>query len=93
MVVNVASVAEGVDFPKGIRHGTGGEKDIAPGVVGVGDDCCAAGVQNCAYIALQVRGVVVGRSVTGYGHWNAAGIVGKVHSLPGGGAAIYCGSV
>lgn len=55
LVVDVATVAEGVGF----GEGAGGEDDVAIGVVVVGRYGCASGIDELHYIALQVSDVVI----------------------------------
>ena len=57
LVVDVAAVAEGVEFAEGSGQGAGGGEGFAPGVVGVGDDFGPGIVDEGDDVALQVMDV------------------------------------
>ena len=76
-VVDVTTVAEGVEGAEGGGEVTGGGEGVAPGVVGVGDDGRAGGAQDGSYITLQVRHIVVGGAVQGNGERPPGSVVGK----------------
>ena len=59
LVVDVAAVAEGVEFAEGSGQGAGGGEGFTPGVVGVGDDLSAGAVDEGDDVALQVMDVCV----------------------------------
>ena len=81
MVVDIATVAEGIEGAEGGSHGMGNVNAVAPGVVGVGYNLCTGAVQNRNNITLQVGGVVIGSAAVGDRLGIAAGIVGKGHIL------------
>ena len=76
-IVDVTTVAEGVEGAEGGGEVTGGGEGVAPGVIGVGDDGCAGGAQDGSYITLQVRHIVVGCAVQGNGERPPGSVVGK----------------
>ena len=76
-IVDVATVAQGVQDAEGGSEVAGGGEGVTPGVVGVGDDGCAAGAQDGSYITLQVRHIVVGCAVQGNGERPPGSVVGK----------------
>ena len=78
MVVDVATVAEGVGFAESGCHGAGGGLERAPCVVDVIDDGSAGGVDDFDYITLYIGNVVIGSTVIADGHGRAGSIIGKV---------------
>ena len=58
-IIVIPAIAEGVSGAKGGGHGAGDRLGIAPGVVGVGHDGRAAGIDQSHDIALQIVNVVV----------------------------------
>ena len=78
-VVVVAAVAQGVDE----GHGAGGEGELAVGVVGVGGDLGAAGVDQVHDVSLKIGDVVVLGTVVGQGEGEALGVVGKIQGVAG----------
>lgn len=66
---------------EGGSHAAAGAQNVAPGIVCVGYRCRAAGVQDRRYVALQIGGIVVIRTVVGNGHGGAGRIIGKVQGV------------
>ena len=81
-IVDIASVAQGVVGAQGAGHGTADGKELAPGVISIGDHSRSGGVQDGRDIALEVGGIIVGGAVVGDGHGCTAGIVGKIQRIP-----------
>ena len=92
MVVDVASIAEGIQGAKGVCHGAVGGENVAPGIVGIGHDGRSGGIQDRRYIALEVGNVVVGGAVVRYRH-GSAGIVGKVQHIASNGHLAQAGTI
>ena len=59
LVVDVATVAQGVVGTEGGCHASGGGNGVTPGIVGVLDNRRAGAVQNGDHVTLQVRHVVI----------------------------------
>ena len=59
LVVYIPAVAQGVLCAQCAGHGAGGGGDVAPGVVDVIDDRCAAAVQNANHVALNIGDIIV----------------------------------
>ena len=81
-VVDISPVAEGVVLGQGVEHscgGGGGIEELAPGVVVVGDNLVAIGIQQSHDIALKVQDVEVDVTVVGHGDRVALGVVGEAH--------------
>ena len=81
MVVDIATVAEGIMGAEGGGEGAGGAQNTAPGVVGVGDYIGAGGVADFDHIALQVRYIVVPNAVVDHRDGAAGGIVQEVQVI------------
>ena len=81
MVIDISTVTQGVGFTEGGCHGTGGCQDIAPGIVGVLDDRCAAGIQDGGNVTLDVRHIVVVRTIVGNRHGCAGCVISKVQRV------------
>ena len=79
LIVDIATVAQGVVLAQGGGYGAGDGQDIAPGIVCVLHDLATAGVQDRRYIALQVGHIEILCAIEGQGHGFARGIIGKVH--------------
>ena len=59
-IIDIPSVSQGIQGTQGGCHRAAGFEKLAPGVVGVGDNCGAGGVQKGNHIPLQIGGVIVG---------------------------------
>ena len=77
LVVDVSTVAQGVDVCQGARSGN----DLAIGVVVVACDNVLAGVHNPHHVTLEVGDVVVHRAVVLHGIGKTAGIVEEVNGI------------
>ena len=53
-VIDISTVAQGVGFTEGGCHGTGGGQDVTPGIVSVGNNGSAGGVDDSNHITLNV---------------------------------------
>lgn len=80
-IVYIATVAQGGMNTESICHAAGGSQDLAPSVVGILNNCRAAGIQNGSHIALNVGGIVVVRTIVGDGHGRSGRIIGKVQGV------------
>ena len=58
-IVDVATVAQRVHLPQGIRHTSGDGKDVTPCIVGILHDSSSAGVQDGDNITLQILHIVI----------------------------------
>ena len=76
-VVDIATIAEGVEGAEGGGEVTCYGEGVAPGVVGVGDDGCAGCAQDGGHITLEVRHIVVGGAVIVQRQRSAGSVVGK----------------
>ena len=81
VVIDISTVAQGVGFAEGGCHGTGGCQDVAPRVVGVLDDRCAAGIQDGGNVTLDVGDIVVVRTIVGNRHGCAGCVISKVQRV------------
>ena len=70
-IVDIATVADGIQYAQGACHGAVGGEELAPGVVGVGDYVSSGGVQDRDYVSLQIGGVVIRCSVVDDGNRGA----------------------
>jgi len=59
VVVDIATVQQGVNGTNGVGHGAGDAEDLAPGIIGVLNHAIAVGIQNRNDVALQIRHIVV----------------------------------
>ena len=83
MIVDIATVAQGVD----ICVGAGGLKDVAEGIVFI--ICCrvAVDIHQPDYVALEVRNVVVnyivvvGRITVAHGNRDTIDVIGEVQNV------------
>ena len=76
-VVDVAAVAQGIDFCQGAGSG----QDLAVGIVGVGGYDLLIAVQDRQNIALEVGDIVVGGAIIGQGVGVTAFIVEEVQGV------------
>ena len=60
MIVNVTTIAQGVNFTQVDIRVINGSNHASPSVVDIADHCCAGAVYDGDYITLQVGDVVVG---------------------------------
>ena len=81
MVIDISTVAQRIDCTEGFCHGTSDAQRAAPCVIGILNNCRAAGVQDGGNVALQVGGIVVVRTVVGDGHGSSGYVVGKVQGI------------
>ena len=79
-VVDVSTVAQGVDRTERRCHCTGCAQQIAPCVVGVGHDARAAGADKAGHVALCVLDVEILRAVVVHGQ-RAGRVVGEVQLI------------
>jgi len=82
LVVDIATVAEGVELCNGIVFGIiciicgnmdHSIQEITPSIIGVGNNTLALVVKDRHHIALQVRQVIIGRTLVGDTHGNTLG--------------------
>lgn len=80
-VVDISTVTQRVMGTEGGSHGAGRAKELAPCVIGVLDNRCAAGIQNGGNITLNIGGIVVVGTVVGDGQGSAGRVIGKVQGI------------
>ena len=75
LIVDIATVAQGVQCAKGRCEGAGDRKELAPGVVNIIHNCRAGSVADTDNVALQIGDIVVGCAVVCHHGGSTAGIV------------------
>ena len=83
-IVDIPTVAEGVQLAQSVGHGAGGGQRIAPGVVGVRYHLRTAAVDQPGHVALRVLQIEILRAIVGDGH-GAQLVVGEVQGRAAGG--------
>ena len=81
MVVDIGTVAEGIEGAKGACHAARGADDIAPGVVSVLYHRCTGAVHDSNDITLDVADIVVVGIVPAGGNRYAFGIVDEINPV------------
>lgn len=66
-IIDIPTVAEGVEIAQCVRHGAGGSQWIAPCIIGVRYHLCAAAVDQPGHVALRVLQVEILRAIAGAG--------------------------
>ena len=83
-IIDIPTVAEGVELTQRVGHSAGGGQRIAPRVIGVRHHLRAAAVDQPGHIALRVLQVEVFRTIVCDGH-GADLVVGEVQGSAAGG--------
>ena len=81
MVVDIGTVAEGIEGAKSGGHAACGADNVAPGVVGVLYHRCARAVHDSYDITLDVADIVVVGIVPACGNRYALGIVDEINPI------------
>jgi hypothetical protein len=62
-IIDIPTVAEGVEIAQCVRHGAGGSQWIAPCIIGVRYHLCAAAVDQPGHVALRVLQIEILRAI------------------------------
>jgi hypothetical protein len=68
VIVDVATIAEGIVEGQSTVHRAGGGKEFAPGVVVVLNDKITVPIDNCYHITLLIQDIEISRISLGTGH-------------------------
>ena len=83
-IIDIPTVAEGVELTQRVGHSAGGGQRIAPCVIGVRHHLCAAAVDQSGHVTLCVLQIEILRAIVGDGH-GAQLVVGEVQGRAAGG--------
>ena len=81
VVVDIATVAEGIVITKRARHAAGCGQQASPGIIAVPDNLYATAIQDCNYVTLQICGIVIGGAIVNHRHGVSIGIIVKMQGV------------